>query len=162
MEEFDQLFARIVSKAAPKPLKNTNENKQNRPKKNLDDEDRFCKGASLIKNSGMPIHLRYSKEIQERENRLCSLKKSIEKEKIEKLTRESSQLHNRSNSKPRLSCAQDITEALQRSTKKFLERKNSHIRRLESDLKSKEEQHLTFQPQINKKSNQMAERAGVS
>lgn len=161
LEEFDELFARIASKATPKPPKNNADTKTLKSKKNIDDSERMSRGSSIIKNGGMPIHLRYSKEIQERENRLCSLKKSLEREKHDKLVRENSQLQSRSNSKMKVANPYDVTQALQKSTKKFLERKNSHIKQLESDLKSREEQHLTFQPKINKKSNLIAEKAGV-
>lgn len=124
-------------------------------------EARLGRQSPIGSRNAIPIHLRYSKEAQERENRICTLKQSLEKERHEKLLKENSQLHSRSNSKMKQTNVEDIVNGLQRSTKKFLQKKHSNIKQIQSDIAHREEQKLTFKPQINRRSSKIAERSGV-
>lgn len=157
--EFDDLFNKIT-KNSTNPSKSKIVANPTRQSKSPRD-NRLGRQSPIGRRNAIPIHLRYSKEVQERENRICTLKQSLEKERHEKLLRENSQLYSRSNSKMKQTNVDDIVNALQRSTKKFLQKKNSNIKQIQSDLAYREQQKLTFMPQINRKSSKMAEKSGV-
>ena len=155
IEDFDLLYEKIVKKSSKK-LKNNNgnENKKSNYYQDKPEINKISRNIGAAKNMGVPIHLRYSKEIQERENRICSLKRTLEKEKSERMVRDSTP-------SPSRSTKFKVNGDLEQNTMKFLERKTNNIKKVQSDLMHQEMQELTFKPKINNKSSRMVYKTGV-
>jgi len=155
MQDFDQLFEKIIKKSSQKQ-------KPQKPLSRRSSKNKLSSGRGESKigrntkdrNGELPIHLRYQQDMQEKENRMCSLKQSIEREKLEKLANSPSPSRTRSNKKIK------VEGGLEQNTAKFLERKSNNIKRVQTDLMYQEMQQLTFKPKINNRSSKMVEKTG--
>ena len=153
-DDFDTLFDRIVKKSSKKNPTKTSANPKPSEFQDKPEINKISRNIGAVKNSGVPIHLRYSKEMQERENRICSLKQTIEKEKSDRLAKDSSP-------SPARSTKVKVHGDLHQNTMKFLERKNNNIKRVQTDLMFQEMQQLTFKPKINDNSSKIVQKTGV-
>ncbi len=153
-DDFDTLFDRIAKKSSKKHPSKATANHKTSDYQDKPEINKISRNIGAVKNSGVPIHLRYSKEMQERENRICSLKQTIEKEKSDRLMKDSSP-------SPARSTKVKVHGDLHQNTMKFLERKNNNIKRVQTDLMFQEMQQLTFKPKINDNSSKIVQKTGV-
>lgn len=161
MNRFDKLYKRLTDKSSAKikykkHMRMRREISHCRKKPEI---SRNSKRLGKIKNSGIPIHMRYNQELQKRESKLKSLKINVEKQKRSRNPEPSfaPKINKRSKMKA-MGHGRDLSE----NTRKFLKRKKERLNQVRDSIRHKEMKELTFQPKINQKSSKIVNRFGVS
>ena len=106
-----------------------------------------------IRNSGVPLHKRYNKELVKRRTKLQTLKRSVE----ELYPEPSFTPKINPRSRARVSRSPQMRD-LSYNTKKFLRRKKERLNQVRDYVRMQENKELTFQPKINQKSSKIAKR----
>lgn len=151
MNRFDKLYKRLTDKSSAKikykkHMRMRREMSQCRKKPEI---SRNSKRLGKIKNSGIPIYMRYNQELQKRQDKLKSLKIDVEKQKRSKEPKPSFiPKINKKSKKKAMYRGRDLSE----NTKKFLKRKKENLNMVRDSIRHKEMKELTFQPKINNKS----------
>ena len=164
MSKFDKLYKRLtnnkkvnMSYKYKKHMKMRREMSKCKLKPEI---SRNSKRLGKIKNSGVPIYMRYNQELIKRESKLQNLKKSVEKQKRTKDPEPS--FTPKINKKSRIKANKNAhCGDLSYNTRKFLKRKKEKINQVRDSMRLKENQELTFQPRINQRSSKIVKRFGV-